>query len=412
MRHSYYSSIRVLCVLALGLVFGACRHDSTTQPPTDDCCHGVINFTAQDSATGHGVQGAAVTLSGTTSAGTAVTRGPETTTDGGHTTFREMCPGTYVIHTSKDGYHTSESHVTLTCDDTVSLTTTLASATSTNTECHSGQITLIVHDSATGQVLTGGSATLYHNGQAVSTLTIGTGAVWYHLGTGHYSFSLTKDGYHSPVHFDIDSLTCDEHRTVEWHMSPVHSTPHDSCCNNVMELALTDGSTHHALAGATVIISRDGMTSITETTTDGGNVRFADLCTGHYHVVISKDGYHSADTSFGEECGTGRSISMSLWPNTTTTGCDSSSMTIRLADSTHQDTYLSGATVTIRIDGHSDNIASGTTTDGGYFYSHNNLPGHTTYILTFSKDGYNTKTVVWQLTDCHNYHETWVLSHH
>ncbi len=405
MRFHQFSSIRLLCVLALGLVLGACRHDSTT-PPTDDCCHGVINFTAQDSL-GHGVQGAAVTLSGTTTDGTSVTRGPETTTDGGHTTFREMCPGTYVIHTTKDGYHTSESHATLTCNDTVSLSTTLYSTSSTTGDCTAGQITLIVHDSATGAVLTGGQATLYHNGVAVSTLAMGSTAVWYHLGTGHYSFALTKDGYNA-VHFDIDSLTCDQHRTVEWHMSAIH-TQHDSCCNNVMELSLTDHSTGHALGGATVTISRDGMTSITATTTDAGAVRFGDLCTGSYHVVISKDGYHSADTSFGEECGTGRSISMSLMP--TATNCCTAVLALHLEDSIHNDVNIQGATVTVRIDGTHDNLRTGTTTDGGN-YTTDGLCGHTTYIITFSKDGYNTTSYVVQFGDCQTYHETYGLHTH
>jgi hypothetical protein len=75
----------------------------------------------------------------------------------------------------------------------------------------------------------------------------------------------------------------------------------------------------------------------------------------------------------------------------------------------HRDTRLSGVTVTIRVDGSNDIIAQGTTNDQGQFTA-NHLHGHTTYIVTFSKDGYNEKHFAWQFTDCRDYTETFGLS--
>src|SRR5205823_1743452 len=113
------------------------------------------------------------------------------------------------------------------------------------------------HDSATGALITGGHASLYHNGQLVSTLEMGTGAVWEHLGTGHYSFSISHDGYPAKE-FSIDDLTCDEHRNVERTWGALHE--HNDCCDGVLEYTITDASTGHALSGALVTITNGSAT--------------------------------------------------------------------------------------------------------------------------------------------------------
>ncbi|MFI5201664.1 MAG: carboxypeptidase-like regulatory domain-containing protein [Candidatus Kapaibacterium sp.] len=146
------------------------------------------------------------------------------------------------------------------------------------------------------------------------------------------------------------------------------------------------------------------------TTTDNGSVRFDGLCMGNYRITINHDGYSQGVIEFSEECNATHGFTKSLLSTSTNTGCDTASLTIHVRDSLHQDTNLSGATVTIRIDGHSDNFTSGTTTDGGYYYSDHNLPGHTTYIVTISKDGYTTKSFSVQVGDCKNYGELIYLS--
>ena len=60
-------------------------------------------------------------------------------------------------------------------------------------------------------------------------------------------------------------------------------------------------------------------------------------------------------------------------------------MSLHVQDSVHHDSNIQGATVTIRIDGNHDNLRSGTTTDGGNYIT-DGLCGHTTYIVTITKD--------------------------
>ncbi len=406
MKIQSFSTIRVLCVLAIAALLGACRHDSPIQPPasTNDCCHGVIGILALDSAGNH-ISGAAVTLNGTTTDGTTVTRGPETTNGDGATAFRELCPGRYEIHAAKDGYHTASTVIEMTCNDTTHATMTLFAVPSNTTtgDCHSGRITLEVHDSATNALITGGTANLYHNGHLVSSKAMGTTAVWEGLDTGAYSFSLSHDGY-APVEFAVEPLSCNQHRSAGHTMAALHD-----CCNGVVELSITDASTTHPLGAASVTMTRSGMTTLTATSTDNGSVRFGSLCTGNYRMVVHRDGYVDTVIEFAETCNATHGYPVAL-NAVHTDNCCTAIMSMHVEDSVHHDTVLAGATVTIRIDGNNDNLRTGTTTDGGN-YTTDGLCGHTTYIVTISKDGYNSRTFHWQFTDCHTYTETFLLGH-
>ena len=398
--------IRVLCLLTLATLFGACRHDTPTQPPAStDCCHAVINVAVQDT-NGHGISGAAVSLNGTTTDGATVARGPETTTDGGATAFRELCPGRYELHAVKDGYVTTSKVVELTCNDTVRTEMVLHSsaATTTTSDCHSGRITLVVTDSATHAALTGGSASLYHNGHLISTKELGSSAVWDGLETGAYSFSITHDGYTS-FETTIDTLTCNEQRTVNRTMS---ATAHD-CCSGVVELTATDAGTGHALSGTVVTITQNGVTH-TATSTDNGAVRFGDLCEGGYRIVTHHDGYVDSVIEFTESCNATHGYNVAL-NAVHTDNCCTAVMSLHVEDSIHNDSNIQGATVTIRIDGNHDTFRTGTTTDGGN-YTTDGVCGHTNYIVTITKDGYNSQTFSMPFTDCHTYSWTVLLGHH
>ncbi|HET6400250.1 MAG TPA: carboxypeptidase regulatory-like domain-containing protein [Candidatus Kapabacteria bacterium] len=282
-------------------------------------------------------------------------------------------------------------------------------ATDTSSCCH-GRITLTVYDSATGHALDGGSASLYEDDQLVSTKPMNVnGTVWDGLCPGHYHFALSKDGYHS-TEFALDSLGCNATREVHHTMVAETTNRGDSCCGGVVELTVTDSLTSHGISGAEVVIYYNGTELRSTITTDNGSARFDGLCMGSYRITINHDGYSQGVIEFNEECNATHGFTKSLLSTTTTSTCDTASLTIHVRDSLHQDTNISGAMVTIRIDGHSDNFASGTTTDGGYYYSDHNLPGHTTYIVTISKDGYNTNSFAVQIGDCKNYEELIYLS--
>ena len=411
MRFVRYSSlVSIAMVLALSLVT-SCKH--TTEPTAPDttavhhdtgsCCHGLINFNVKDSS-GANVSGASVSLSGE-----GVTR-TETTNGDGHAAMRELCPGTYVIHVTKDGYHTVESHITLTCNDTTEMHLVIGHASTANTDCNAGVISFVVRDSATAAYINGGQAMLFKGnaGQVGATRTIDSGHVsWDGLTPGVYTIRLSKDGY--PVKYvTLDSMGCNEHRSADTRWGALHTT---DCCQGVLELGVNDASNGNHLQGATVTLSKDNATTATATTTDGGATRFGSLCEGTYHILVTKDGYHGWDTNFTESCNATHGFNVSLVPNTTNTNCYTTSFVLHFADSTHQDMNLSGASVIIYNSTTNSQAASGTTTDGGNFTA-TGLAGHSTYYVRVSKDGYNLKYVTYQITDCRELHETILVSPH
>ena len=281
-----------------------------------------------------------------------------------------------------------------------------------DTGCCHGRITLTMYDSATGHALDGGSASLYGNDQLIQTKHLSTtGTVWDGLCPGHYHVVVSKDGY-NPKTIALDTLGCNGTDTVHGTLAPeTTSHPSDTCCHGVVELTVDDSTTHTGLSGATVVLTNRTLgTSQTRTTSDG-SVRFDGLCPGNYLCQITKDGYTTSTFDFLESCNEGQPFTKSLLSNATSHTCDTASITVRIQDSIHRDTYLSGVLVRVRMDGHPGIVDSGYTTDGGYFTAMG-LTSPATYILTFSKDGYNEKEVVMQLGDCRNYHETYALGTH
>lgn len=281
--------------------------------------------------------------------------------------------------------------------------------TVTDSCCH-GRVTLTVYDSATGHVLDGGMASLYDGDHLLQTKPMNdSGTVWDGLCPGQYHFTLSKDGYHA-TEFALDSLGCNATRVIHHTMVAQSTNSGDSCCGGVVELTVKDSSTGHAISGADVVIYYNGNELHGISTGDNGIARFDGLCEGNYRITINHDGYSQGVVEFTEDCNVTHSFAKSLLSTSTNATCDTASISLHVRDSLHQDTNISGATVTIRMDGHTDNFTSGTTTDGGYYYSDHNLLGHTTYIVTISKDGYATKSFSIQIGDCKNYGEVIYLT--
>lgn len=401
MKLSRYFSIPFLGAWFLLIALSACRHTTPTEPDSrpnpDSCCNGVISLHAQDSM-GHEISGATVALAGPNN----VTRTEHTNGDGNAAIYH-LCPGRYVLHTTMDGYTTTETVVELTCNDTVHARTTMGVSTHANTECCHGSITLMVRDSATNDLLDGGTATLYYNGHSLGSRPMSVhGTVWDGLCPGQYSFSLTKDGYHG-TEFHIDSMGCNATRTVNRTMSSIHG----DCCGGVFELAVKDSMTGHGIAGATVALSGNGM-SWTMTTGNDGGVRFANLCQGGYHATISKDGYPQAILEFKLGCNQGLGMTKSLLAYHNAV-CDTASLGITVMDSLHRDLPVAGATVTVYLN--NIVVAHGTTDDHGYFQTPSTLNGSSTYTVHFTKDGYHEKSFAWQIGECYTHTETFLLSH-
>lgn len=226
---------------------------------------------------------------------------------------------------------------------------------------------------------------------------------------GHYHITVSKDGYHTET-FALDSMGCNGIETPRHVLSPVQTNSGDTCCHGILEIVVTDSANGENVTGATVSLT-NRTTGITYTrTTSAGMARFDGLCPASYRCVITDPHFTSGVLEFDMTCNDSLSLSKTLAPLTTPSTCDTASITLHVIDSVHRDMNITGATVTVRIDGHQDNFATGTTTDGGYYYSMHNLPSPDTYIITISKDGYHSQTIVMQLGDCRNYTETVYLS--
>ena len=281
-----------------------------------------------------------------------------------------------------------------------------------DTGCCHGRITLTMTDSATGHLLTGGMATLYDNDVPFPPREINaqTGTVaWDGLCPGNYHVIVSKDGYHTET-FHLDSMGCNGTETPHHVLSPVERNSGDTCCHGILQIAVTDSANGENITGATVSLTNRTTGATYTRTTSAGMVRFDGLCPGSYRCVITDEHFTTGVLEFNMTCNDSQSLSKTLAPVSTSSTCDTASITLHVLDSVHRDMNITGATVTIRIDGHQDNFTSGTTTDGGYFYTHHNLPSPDTYIITISKDGYNTKTIDMRLGDCRNYTETVYLS--
>lgn len=412
MKFARFSILFSIAALLLAALTTSCRHGSPTGPTdtttvTDSCCHGRVTLTVYDSATGHVLDGGNASLyDGDHLVASKPMNDSGTVWDG-------LCPGHYHITLSKDGYHSTEFALdSLGCNATREVHHTMvAGTTNSGDSCCSGRDYITVEDSSTHQVLIGATVVLLNRTTSVSqtaTTSSSTNGVirFGDLCPGSYLCTITKDGY-TTVTFDWHQ-TCDEVLSFTKSLLAIHHT--DSCCSGVVEMKVTDSSTGHAISNAYVVLYDNGNQLHTAYSGDGGSVRFDGLCEGSYRITIDHDGYHEGVIEFYEHCNATQGFTKSLLAISTNATCDTASISLHVRDSLHQDTNVSGATVTLRIDGHHDNFTTGTTDSDGYYFSDHNLPGHTTYIVTISKDGYTTKSSSMQVGDCQNYGELIYLS--
>jgi hypothetical protein len=374
---------------------------ANTSGNADSCCNGLLTIVAEDSATSAAISGASVIVSRS-----GMTRS-ETTNDHGQSGIHALCAGEYVVHISDTHYHSIEFSVTLTCNDTVTVTRLLSAVAANTDSCCSGRDYITVLDSATRVTLSGATVVLTNrtSGASQTETTNGSNLRFGNLCPGNYLCTISKDGYHTTT-FDFQQ-GCDA--VLSFSKSLLSITNSDSCCNGRDYITVIDSSTRQAIDNATVAVYLSGTQIPADTINYTNTIRLGNLCPGNYRVTIDHDGYHEGTIEFTQGCDGVLNFTKSLLSTGSNTNCDTASIQIHLQDSLHQDANLGGASVTVRIDGHSDNLLTGTTTDGGYFTAAN-LPGHTTYILTFSLDGYHTRSITIQVGDCRVYSETVQLS--
>jgi hypothetical protein len=356
---------------------------------TQNCC-GYFNPLVLDSATGNALQGASIKLTKEGWAGAIKTTG-----DNGKTYFGELCPGKYYVRISKDNYKVIETYFTITLCDTLKPEYKLQ-VLSKDT-CCDNKLIFYPKDSESKLIINGAVVKLWKGGQIVKTLTIANGdpAKFYELCTGTYGISVSAEGYTGKE--ANYTFTCSQ---IKEEILYLTKNQQDTCCDNVLKINVKEAETDNYLSGATVKLYK-GSTLVTyKTTGDNGQVVFENLCSGSYSIKVMRDGYNTKEFAVGEiTCHQTKEL---VAPIVKSGPCNTAAIKYKLVD------YDSGTPIynaSVKLKLNDQVIATGTTTDGGY-YIKEGLTAPNTYVLVFEKEGYQTVTVTIQMSICKLYTET------
>lgn len=360
---------------------------SITLTANQPCC-GYFNPTVLDSASKSALQGATVKITKEGWAGASKLTG-----DNGKTYFGELCPGKYFVRISKDGYKVFEGDFTIVTCDTIIKTYYLAKIGSDT--CCDNKLIIYPKDDVNKTVINGAVVKLWKNGQVIKTVTIENGypAKFLELCTGTYGVSINAEGYKEKEASYTFTCTQTKEETL-------YLTKKDSCCDNKVVINVKDSETGNVVANATVKLRKSGTLLTYKVTGDNGQVVFENLCSGSYSIAIYRDGYQTKEYEVGELiCHQTKELSA---PITKNAPCNTASIKYKLVD---YDSGLpvQGASVTLKLN--DEIIATGTTTDGGY-YVKEGLTAPNTYVLVYTKDGYQSVTVAIQMSTCKLYTET------
>jgi uncharacterized surface anchored protein len=371
---------------------------SSTGGSGDTCCGGYLRIIPRDSATNAVITGASVRI--TRSNGTTRTL----TSNGDGVIFREVCQGQWGVRIARDGYRVIEFSVTMECNDSTVTTRTLAQLQEQSDTCCHGRLTVVARDSANNSLLTGATVKLWRGGTLLVTRTMTGESVGFDgLCAGQYVIDILREGYR---HVEVP-ITLGCNGTLELTRRLLRESTGDTCCNGVLSINVADSTTGSALTNATVRLWRGSTQIRSVTTSSNGTARFAELCSGEYSVSIAREGYAGREFSVTLTCNQTQELSKRLLANSGGDTCCNAVLRLRVKDSTvTNDGWLSGVYVTITRG--NSTIASGTTGSDGR-YGRESLCGPSTYTVTFSKDGYQSKTVTFTYTSCTTKEETIML---
>jgi hypothetical protein len=369
----------------------------------DTCCRGVLHISVRDSANNAAINGAEVRITRTGAAARTLK------TENGSVTFHEVCRGTYNVRIAKEGYRVVEYSVEVGCNGEVTSERTMAAVAGHGDDtCCNGRLYVIVRDSATNAAIANSTVRLYNGATLVATATSNAnGAVVFeHLCPGnHYSISGQREGY-SGREANIEEMGCNQTREVTLRLPAVHANA-DTCCNGRLYVIARDSTTNAVIANATVKLWQGGVLKGTATTNANGAVVFEHVCQGSYGLDVSRDGYTHREGSVTMGCNQIREITYKLL-STHNTECCTASLALRVKDSTVADGgWMTGVTVDVKRGNTS--VAHGTTNADGR-YTAEQLCGHETYTVTFSKDGFVSRTLTFTYGDCVRKEETVKLS--
>lgn len=397
--------IRVVRCEPVRAEFGMVLKDKEKEKKADSCCKGFLRIVPKDSATGAVLTGGKVIVKkqGTNTRSQAV--------GGDGAIFREMCEGTYVINVMKEGYKGIEFTVTMRCNDSQVVDNRRLSKETKPGEgdsCCNGRLKVMLRDSTTNAAVNGAHVIVRKGDKTIGDKETAEGiAVFEKLCKGVYTIVIEKTGY-VRVEKTIE-IGCNEQKVLELKLKATGDAGQDTCCNGRLTIGVKDSTTNAAIANVTVKLWKAGTLIAMKTTSANGVVTFEKLCTGSYGVVLIREGYTSREFSVSIACNQNVEASRKLLATGgNNDSCCNAVFKYRTKDSAVADGgWQSGVTVTIKQN--DVVIATGTTNADGN-YGREAICGYKTYVVTFSKEGFKTKSVTVVLTTCRTVQETILLS--
>jgi len=348
------------------------------QNQTDTCCNGTAKITITDS------QGNKLAFNGNirkngTSIGTFVSTN-------GIYTITKLCPGTYSVLITKDGYKSIEVNFTETCNDAFDFSKVLEQ-NQTDTCCN-GTAKFTLTDSK-GNKLANVSGNIRKSGTSIGTFTTNSDGTYTitKLCKGDYSILFTKDGYKSlEVNF---TETCNDNYE---YTKVMENNQTDTCCKGILRIKITnDGG--DALGSVSINLTLNGVSKRTGTTEASGYITFKELCTGTYVIHGSKDGYNGIEYSVTISCNDSVNVSQKMTQKAVDSCCTAILKIRAVDDSTSA--YINDARVEIYKDGNM--VADGNTSGEGWF-TKEQLCAPATYTVKVIKDGYVTRDFTFTYT--------------
>ena len=350
---------------------------------SDSCCNGVVKVIIKDSQ-GNRLTPASLKLwKGGSLLGTYTANGD------GYVLLTKLCPGTYGVNLSKDGYKGMEFSFTITCNDTLTYEKTLSSEDS----CCNGVVKVIVKNN-NGTRLTPATVRLWKGGTKLSSYTTNNDGVviFTKLCEGNYAIDVSKDGY-TGVEFSF-TMTCDDTLTYE---KTLTANQQDTCCNGVVKFIFrTEGG--EALANTGVKMTRNGSVVRSGNAGSDGTITFRELCNGTYAIRVARDGYKVQEFNLTLDCNDTVEVERTLVRDTCCTGV----LQLHVIDDS-TGTAINEARIEVRRDG--SMFTDGYTNNEGNF-GRENICAPSTYSVRISKDGYTTREFTFTYTGCTSKSET------
>ena len=209
-------------------------------------------------------------------------------------TFTEICEGKYEIRIAKEGWIVQEFIVEVGCDDKTIERTMEA----TQEECCDATLRVKVRNGENELALQNATVKVRQEGKVIAEgKTNAEGVVEFDgLCEGTYSLLIQREGFKA-AEANVE-VECNRENNVQKDLTP------NECCDALLKHIVIDKATEARIEGATVKVYFDGKL-VEDATTNGDGIAIVDgLCAPRtYVIVISKDGYKTAEYEFRfEKC--------------------------------------------------------------------------------------------------------------